>query len=112
MSITTDELKTHLDNGDNLTLIEALPTNFYEAEHLPGAINIPHDKINEHIGHLPTNKDDLIVTYCASDTCQNSKHAADTFETLGYTNVAEYVGGKQAWLEAGLTFESSETQGS
>ncbi len=108
MSLTTNELKAHLDDGNNLTLIEALPRSHFEAEHLPGAINIPHDEVHSHIDKLPQDTTDLIVTYCASSTCKNSKQAADTIRSLGYSNVVEYSGGKQAWLEAGLTFEKSK----
>jgi len=38
--------------------------------------------------------------------CPNSVIAARTLEALGYANVAEYVEGKQDWVEAGLPLET------
>ena len=107
MSITTTDLKNHLDQGTPMTLIEALPAQHFEAEHLPGAINIPHDEIDQHLDELPDDKGSLIATYCASKTCQNSGLAADTLKAYGYTNVVEYVDGKEGWHEAGLPFEQN-----
>lgn len=106
-TITRDELKARLDNGNPVTIIEALPQRYYEAEHLPGAINIPHDEIREKAsGQLP-DKDATIVTYCASTECRNSRIAADTLAVAGYRNVFEYVEGKQDWKEAGYPLESA-----
>ena len=45
--------------------------------------------------------------YCANAPCQNSTIAARALDGLGYTNVAEYVEGKQDWVEAGLRLEKS-----
>ncbi len=55
--ITLDELRARLDGGDPVTLVEALPPMYYEAEHLPGAINIPHDEVDELAPALLPDKD-------------------------------------------------------
>ena len=44
--ITLDELRARLEGDDPVTLVEALPPMYYEAEHLPGAINVPHDEVD------------------------------------------------------------------
>ncbi|MGD8583438.1 MAG: rhodanese-like domain-containing protein [Gammaproteobacteria bacterium] len=46
--------------------------------------------------------------YCANTACQNSRIAAQTLASMGYTNVAEYEEGKQDWVEAGLPIESGQ----
>lgn len=104
-TITRDQVKKHLDNHDKIVLIEALPEKYYEDGHLPGALQILPEKIKELAPQLLTDKNQLIVTYCANTTCPNSKTAAELLTGLGYTNVAEYVEGKQDWLEAGLPVE-------
>lgn len=104
-TITRDQIKQHLDNHDKIVLIEALPEQYYEDGHLPGALQILPEKIKELAPQLLTDKNQLIVTYCANTTCPNSKTAAESLIGLGYTNVAEYVEGKQDWIEAGFPVE-------
>ena len=89
-------------------LVEALPELYYEEGHLPGAIQINYDEIDSKaLSSLP-DKDALIITYCASDTCPNSGLAAENLLAVGYTNVRKYVGGKKNWTEAGEKLELSQ----
>ena len=85
-------------------LIEALPAEQYEAEHLRGAINLPGDLDPQTAARLAPEPTALVVTYCSGGVCRRSKTAARAFEQLGYTNVRVYEGGKADWLEAGLPF--------
>jgi rhodanese-related sulfurtransferase len=103
--ITREELKTALESGAPVTLLEALPEKYYRHGHLPGALLFPHDQARELSTKLPTDKATRIVVYCASATCQNSHHAADTLASLGYRDVRVYVEGKADWQAAGLSLE-------
>lgn len=103
-TISRDDLKARIDAGD-VTLVEALPAQHYEDQHLPGAININHDQVEELAPQLLPDRDAAIVTYCSNLACKNSGIAAAKLEALGYTNVAKYGEGKQDWLEAGLPVE-------
>ena len=98
-TITREQIKEKLDNIEPMTLVEALPHKYFDAEHLPGALNIPHDEIREKAVETLPDKSAFIVVYCASTDCQNSKIAADTLQQMGYTNAFEYVEGKKHWLE-------------
>jgi rhodanese-related sulfurtransferase len=104
-TITLDELRSKLDAGEELVLVEALPSLYYEAEHLPGAINIPHDDVDDLAPTLLPDKDTQVVVYCASGPCRNSEVAARRLEQLGYTNVRDYHEGKAEWVAAGLPTE-------
>ncbi len=106
--ITRDELKAKLDRGDDVTLVEALPARYYQQEHLPGAINIPHDEIRALAADMLPDRSAEIVVYCASGPCRNSAIAAETLSQLGYTNVRDYHEGKADWVEAGYPTESGE----
>ncbi|AFY68556.1 Rhodanese-like protein [Thalassoporum mexicanum PCC 7367] len=105
-TISRQQIKSLLDDHAELTLVEALPLKYYRKHHLPGAINLPHDQTQELAPELLPDHDALIVVYCANGACTNSGIAAAALTNLGYTNVAEYVEGKQDWLEAGLPLES------
>jgi rhodanese-related sulfurtransferase len=106
-SISRKEIEKHLAARTPLALVEALPEKYYRDGHLPGAINLPHDQVRERAAQVLPDKSALIVTYCANTPCQNSRIAAETLVALGYTNVFEYVEGKQDWVEAGLALEKS-----
>jgi rhodanese-related sulfurtransferase len=67
-SITLTELKSKIDNGDDFALVETLPIEYYRHTHLPGAINLPLDKIKDSAASLLPDKDADIVVYCAKDT--------------------------------------------
>lgn len=103
--ISREELKQLVDSGD-ITVVEALPAMYFEREHIPGAINIPHDDIDARAPELLPATDAVIVTYCANTPCKNSGIAAAKLDKLGYTNVREYVEGKEDWVGAGLPTES------
>ena len=104
--ITRDELKAKLDRGEPVTIVEALPEPYYRKAHLPGALNLPHDQVDELAPRLLPDKIAAIVVYCANLPCQNSEIAARRLTELGYTNVREYAEGKQDWIDAGLPVES------
>lgn len=104
-TITRNEIERHLAMGTPMTLVEALPEKYYCDGHLPGAMHLPHDRVRELAPERLPDRDAFIVVYCANAPCQNSRIAARELEALGYTNVAEYVEGKQDWVDAGLPLE-------
>ena len=104
-TISRDALRAALDRREPLVLLEALPPMYFEDAHLPGALNLPHDRVDELAASLIPSKDTRVVVYCANLPCQNSGIAARRLVQLGYTNVREYAEGKQDWIEAGLPVE-------
>lgn len=107
-TITREQIKEKLDSDEPMTIIEALPRKYFDAEHLPGALNIPHDETQASAPDMLPDKDAFIVVYCASTDCRNSKIATDTLQHMGYSNVFEYVEGKKHWLEANFPVESTQ----
>lgn len=103
--ISREDLKTLIASGMKHTIVEALPGKYYEAEHLPGAINISHDAIHATASRLITDKSGHIIVYCASAECRNSHVAAEALRQLGYNAVYESSEGKKGWKEAGLSLE-------
>lgn len=104
-TISRDDIKSRLDRNQSITLVEALPPKYFDEGHLPGAINIPHDRVRELAPSLLPDRQALIAVYCASTSCRNSKLATEALRSLGYSNALEYVAGKQDWVEAGLPLE-------
>lgn len=104
-TVTTDEVQAMLDDGRTV-IVEALPAEHYEKQHLPGARHLPHDRVDELAAVVVPDRSTPVVVYCASGPCANSGIASRRLEELGYTDVSDYALGKQAWIEAGLPTES------
>ncbi|CAN5681621.1 rhodanese-like domain-containing protein [soil metagenome] len=103
-TITLAELKTRMDDGEELMLVDALSPAHYENSHLPGAVNLPYEFVDEVEKVLP-DKDAEIVVYCMNPECVASSEEARELEEMGYTNVTHFAEGKQAWIEAALPVE-------
>ena len=108
-TITLDELRAKLDAREDVILVEALGPLYYEDAHLPGAINIPHDQVDELAPELLPDKDAEVVVYCANGPCKNSGIASRRLLDLGYTDVRDYHEGKAEWIAAGLPTESGRS---
>jgi rhodanese-related sulfurtransferase len=67
-TITRDELKAKMDRGDHFVLLEALPEEYYRRSHLPGALSMPHDQVQELAPQLVPERNTEIVTYCMNRT--------------------------------------------
>ena len=65
-TIRREELKAKIDRGDDVVLVETLDPEYYEDAHLPGALNLPPDRIGELAPEILPDKDADIVVYCMS----------------------------------------------
>jgi rhodanese-related sulfurtransferase len=109
-TIGREELKAKLERDDDFVLVEVLGPEDYARGHIPGAINIPLERIaHEAKRRLSLEKE--IVVYCASSTCKASEVAAKKLKQIGFTNVSVYVGGKRDWVEAGGPLVTGEGGG-
>ena len=103
--ITRDEVKKLVDNHENAVIVEALPEKEFNKGHIPGAVAMPVEKIDELAPQLLKDKDQKIITYCANTKCPASTQAAEQLENLGYTDVSDYKEGKEDWKQAGYPLE-------
>ncbi len=104
-SISSSDLYNMINSDSAPVVIEALPSHYYNVEHIPGAINIPLDEIADKVVLLIPDKRREIVVYCANALCKNSQQAAAVLRQVGYMSVYEYTDGKQGWKEAGFPLE-------
>jgi len=65
-TISGKDLKAKLDEKQGIIVVETLAPEQYRQAHLPGALNIPPDRIKELAPQLLPNKDAEIVTYCSN----------------------------------------------
>lgn len=105
-NITRDELLKMISGGEKFKLVDVLDKVHYEKEHIRGAISLPLGDIENKASKL-LKKDETIVVYCASFSCQASTQAAEKLLSLGYKHVLDYKGGLTDYKEANLPLEGS-----
>jgi rhodanese-related sulfurtransferase len=67
-TISRDELKQKIDRGDRFTLVETLPEFMYRQRHLPGALNLPPNEVQQRAASVLPDKNAEIVVYCGGFT--------------------------------------------
>lgn len=109
MAFTTGpvELARNLNNGNKVVVIDVREADDYKKGHIPGAINLPHDKWGTCEG---LRKDTLNVLYCYTQTCHLAATAAVELASKGYP-VMEMDGGFEGWKENDLEIESGVVSG-
>lgn len=98
-NIDAKELKSWIDSGKKIELIDARPKKFESDNVIVGARFLAYDSDEKAIAKSLPNKDAIIVTYCASEKCPASKYLSEQLVKLGYTHVYKYPGGIADWIE-------------
>jgi rhodanese-related sulfurtransferase len=104
-TITRDELRAKIAAGDDFVLVDALAPMSYARSHLPGAVNLPIDWVDERARLRIPGLGTEVVVYCVDLECDGSVLVGKRLRQLGYTNVLHYAEGKKDWVEAGLPLE-------
>jgi len=67
-TVTLDELKRTIERRGRFYLVEAQAPMMYEDAHLPGALNLPPNRVAELAPRILPDKDAEIVVYCSGPT--------------------------------------------
>ncbi|HBY94652.1 MAG TPA: ArsR family transcriptional regulator [Chloroflexi bacterium] len=100
-TISPEELHAQLQVGEAI-LVDVRPQAEYQAAHLPQAISIPIDELEERLDELPQDK--TIVTYCRGPFCVYADDALELLVRRGWT-VARLEEGLLEWQLAGYAIE-------
>ena len=103
--IDREELRAKIERGDDFVLIDALAPMSYARSHLPGAVNLPLEWVNDRAERRIPSLDTEIVVYCVDLECDSSVLVGERLAQLGYRNVRHYAEGKKDWMKAGLPVE-------
>lgn len=90
MNINAEKAKEMMDNLEEFVLLDARSEEEFFEGHIPGAIVIPHDEIEERAESEIPEKDVPVFVYCRSG--RRSKIAAEALISLGYSEVYEFGG--------------------
>jgi rhodanese-related sulfurtransferase len=83
-------------------LLDVRPEAEFQAGHLPGALSIPLDELEQRLAELPAGN--LIVAYCRGPYCVFADEALELLAAHGWS-VARLEEGVAEWQLAGLQLE-------
>lgn len=92
--ISQDEARQIMETTDDYIIVDVRRADEFAEGHIPGAVNVPNETIEEEAGAALPNKEQTLLLYCR--TGNRSKQAAQKLADLGYSNVYEF-GGISEW---------------
>ena len=93
-SITMEDAAVLLESENDYLLLDVRTKQEYFSGHIPGAVCIPNEDIDENVAEALPDQEQVICVYCRSGN--RSKQAAEKLANLGYTNIVE-IGGVKDW---------------
>lgn len=99
--ISSPELKAMMDRKEKFILLDCRGVDYFNWEHIPGAINIRWKYINERAPKILKDKHIPIVTTCNGFTCTSSIRCSKKLRKLGYKTITEHPGGIADWIAHG-----------
>ncbi len=102
--ITPDELRAGQRQG-KFVLLDVRPRVEYQAGHLPGALSIPLDELEQRLTELPRRK--TIVAYCRGPYCVFAVEALALLVQKGW-KAARLEEGVLEWQQADLALAPAE----
>jgi rhodanese-related sulfurtransferase len=108
-TVSAGQLKQLID-ARLVYVIDARSTGEYEEAHVPGSVNIPHDRLPEYMDQLLEQipMDALVACYCQGPDCDFSDLLATELKIIGYPNVVLFPGGWEHWETAGYPAEGTK----
>ena len=88
--ITMDEAKEIFETPGDYIILDVRRADEYAVGHIPGAINVANESINDTCPEELPDMNQTIYVYCRSGN--RSKQASEKLVSLGYTNIIEFGG--------------------
>ena len=98
--VSVQDVKSLLDKGESLHLVDVREDNEWAKGHLPGAKHLGKGIIERDVENAIPDRGSRIVLYCGGGF--RSALAADNLQNMGYENVLSMDGGYSGWKNAGL----------
>jgi len=102
-----DTLRERVLSGQ-VTLLDVRTEEEYRAGHLPGALCVPLESLEQYMESLPTDQE--IVAYCRGPYCVLAVEAVERLRARGFT-AFRLEDGVHEWQSLGLSIEENASQG-
>lgn len=101
---TVLDVKSRLDKGEKLLLIDVREDSEFATDHIPGAIHLSKGVIERDIELAVPSFATEIILYCGGGF--RSALSAENLARMGYSNVISMDGGIRVWRENGFPLTS------
>ncbi len=98
--ITSEELIELKKSVGDLIIVDSLHKSMYKKQHIPGAISVPVDDIEQIMPKISTQSQHIVV-YCYNKQCQSSPKAAEKLNSLGFMHLYDLEEGIEGWKAKG-----------
>lgn len=88
--VSMNDIEKIMNENENYIILDVRTIEEYNDGHIPNAICIPNETIDENVVDKLPNKEQLILIYCRSGN--RSKQATIKLKDLGYLNLIEFGG--------------------
>jgi len=102
--IKAEELNERIQRSQAPLILDVRSKGEFEQDHIPGAINIPHDQLSSRLTEIEVAKTDEIVVYCRSGI--RAGIAETILDNYGYVNLRDLEGHMAVWKKGGYPTES------
>ena len=92
--VTYADLQKKIADKEDIVLLDVRTAEEFNSGHIPTAVLLPYDQIEDKSEKLLNDKNKEIIVYCRSG--RRSAIALDMLVKLGYTNVKDF-GGISRW---------------
>lgn len=93
-------LKTSLDAGEPITVVDVREIPEFEAGHIEGAVHVPLRQLAKSLDRLPPDKNAPLAVICR--TGARSSYGTMALWLLGYRNLRNIAGGMVGWEKEGF----------
>ncbi len=92
-TITPEQLKSRLDAGERIHLIDVREDEEVAQGMIPGALHLPLGQVPQQLDRIP--KEEEVIFICRSG--YRSDQACQYLSSLGYKGTTNLIGGMIAW---------------
>ena len=103
--VTPDDLLQRAQEG-LVTVLDVRPPEEFEAGHLPGAVNIPLEELEERLPELARDRE--VIAYCRGPYCLMAYEAVEQLRSAGFS-ARRLREGYPQWREGGWPEEDPES---
>jgi rhodanese-related sulfurtransferase len=100
-TITREELKQKMDNGEDFKLVNCLDEWMFRAKRIPGSIHF--ESLKQALETLDPKEE--VIVYCSNFGCTASVLVYQQLMDHGFQNLKHYAGGIADWEDAGYPLE-------
>ena len=107
MAIPIDKTVAFYDAGEAI-FVDARSPELYAEGHIPGALNVPWQRVNDYLDAFFEKAADnktIIIAYCDGEGCSLSEELAFLLSDMGYENVRVLINGWTMWTQNGYPTE-------